>query len=384
MGAYRSPFHQIAVLLALGLAGACSRSAPGGGGAFPPAEVSVVTLAPRTVPVSYEFSAEVVPYRHVEVRARVEGIIQERPFTEGMLVKPGQVLYRIDPARYEAAYRSAEARFQNGKARFERVEPLARQRAVAQQEVDNARSEYEAAQAALAQAKKDFDETVVRAEIEGRAGRTLLDVGARVTGPADLLTTIVRLDPVYVTFRPSSEQLLDWKTDPRSREMVRPGSRLVVEAVLPNGTVLPRTGRLDFVAPSLDAATGTQEFRAVFANRDRILVPGQFVRARLVGFTKDSALVVPVRAVQTALGRQFVYLVGKGDTVAARDIQPGAWTNGHWIIPKGLEAGDRVIVDGVQKVAPGRTARPVPLPDSAVADPPASASGRAPGAGAPR
>ena len=248
------------------------------------------------------------------------------------------------------------------------------QRAVAQQDVDNARSELTAAQAALDQAKKDYDDTDVKAEIEGRVGRTNLEVGARVTGPSDLLTTIDRLDPVYVTFQPSSQQLLEWRQNARWRDLIVPGGRLAVQVVLPDGSVLPRTGRLDFVAPSLDPATGTQEFRATFQNGDRLLMPGQFVRVRLVGFVRDSALAVPERAVQTGLGRQYVWVVGPGDTAQMRDIQSGPWAGDRWIIERGLTPGDRVIVDGIQKVAPGRPVKPVPLADSA-------AAGARPGAG---
>jgi membrane fusion protein (multidrug efflux system) len=146
--------------------------------------------------------------------------------------------------------------------------------------------------------------------------------------------------------------------------------------VLPNGALLPRSGRLDFVAPSLDSATGTQEFRAIFQNADRLLMPGQFVRARLIGFARDSALAIPQRAVLTTLGRQFVYVVGPGDTVLARDVQPGSWSGDRWIIEKGLVPGDRVIVDAVQKVAPGRPVRPAPLGDTAVAAAPAPGARR--------
>lgn len=331
-------------------------------------------VRPGTVSQTYEFSGEVVSYRRVEVRARVDGVIQERPYTEGAVVQTGQLLYRLDRVRYDAAFRSALARFENAKRTLDRLEPLLAQHAVAQQEVDNARSAYESAQAALQQAKKDLDDTDVRAEMNGRVGRTLLDVGARVTGPADLLTTIDRLDPVYVTFRPSSDQLTAWHKDPRSSALIKQGSPLTVQVALSDGTVLPRTGRLDFVAPALDQATGTQEFRAVFDNADRIFMPGQFVRVRLSGFARDSALAVPLRAVQSGLGRQFVYVVGPGDTAAARDIQAGPWSAGLWIIDRGLRPGDRVIVDGTQKVIPGRTVRPVPLADSSASG--ASASGR--------
>jgi len=335
--------------------------------AFPPAEVAVITLAPHKVPEMFEFPGEVTPFRRVQVRSRVEGIIQERPFTEGAMVRAGELLYRLDKVRYDAAFRSAQARLQNARQTMERVEPLLAQHAVAQQDVDNARAELAGAQGAFDQAKKDLDDTNVRAEIAGRVGRTLMEVGARVTGPADLLTTIDRLDPVYVTFEPSSQQLLEWRENPRWRSLIEPGSRLVVQVVLPDGTVLPRTGKLDFVAPSLDAATGTQEFRAVFQNGDRLLMPGQFARVRLVGFVRDNALAVPQRAVQTGMGRQFVFVVGKGDTVQTRDVQAGPWSGDLWIIDRGLEPGDRVVVDGMQKIAPGRPVKPVPLGDSTAA-----------------
>jgi membrane fusion protein (multidrug efflux system) len=355
----------VAVVAAAVLVAGCGKQGAAFG--FPPAEVSVVAVSPQTVQQVFEFPGQVQPYRRVEVRARVEGIIEARPFTEGAMVRPGELLYRLEKVRYEAAYRAAQAQFQNAKQTFERLEPLLAQRAVAQQDVDNARTEYAAAQAALDQARKDLDDTDVKAGIAGRVGRTNLEVGARVTGPGDLLTTIDRLDPVYVTFQPSAQQLLEWRENPRWRDLIVPGSRLTVQVVLPDGTVLPRTGRLDFVAPSLDAATGTQEFRATFQNADRLLMPGQFVRVRLVGFARDSAIAVPQRAVQTGLGRQFVYVVGAGDTVQLRDVETGRWAGDQWIIDRGLAAGDRVIVDGIQKVAPGRPVKPVPLADSASA-----------------
>jgi membrane fusion protein (multidrug efflux system) len=361
----------LATLAVAFLASACNKessAAPAAaGGAPPPPEVAVVTIAAANVPLSYEFSAQVVPYRRVEVRPRVEGIIQERAFTEGAIVKSGQLLYRIESAKYESASRAAKARVDAAQQRLDRYLPLLAKHAVAQQDVDIARSDLEAAQAALTQAKRDFDDTFVRAEMEGRVGRTMLDVGARVSGPGDLLTTIDKLDPVYVSFRPSSEQVLEWSRDAGARSLAAAGSRLAVEAVLPDGTVLPRTGKLDFVSPSLDNATGTQEYRALFTNADLLLVPGQFVRARLKGFQSDAALSVPIRAVQTALGRQFVYVVGAGDTVQMRAVTPGAWSGDRWIITSGLAPGDRVIVDGLQKVGPGRPVHPVPLADSASA-----------------
>lgn len=372
-----SPFSRRAALAVASLfvVAACSRG-PAKPFAPPPTQVGIVTVSPTSIPEQYEFVGQVQPYRRVEVRSRVEGIVTDRPFTEGSFVEKGQVLYKLDAVKYEAAYRSAVARLDNAKRTLARLEPLVPKHAVAQQDVDNARSELESAQAAVDAAKKDLDDTVIRAEISGRVGRARLELGARVTGPADLLTTIDDLDPVYVTFHPSSQQLLAWQSDPQARALLASGAAnasdgggsggIAVRAVLPDGSLLPRVGHINFMSPSLDSASGTQEFRAQFANADHRLLPGQFVRVRLEGFHRLSALAVPQRAVQQGLGRQFVYVVGAGDTVTARDVNPGQWSGNLWIIDSGLAPGDRVIVDGIQKIAPGRVVRPVPAVDSGV------------------
>jgi membrane fusion protein (multidrug efflux system) len=327
-------------------------------GGFPLADVGIVTVEPQTLPQTYDFVGDVEPSRRTEVRARVEGVILERPFVEGSAVTAGQVLFRLDRVKTRAAYASAVARLHNATSTLARLEPLLAKHAVAQQEVDNVRAEVDAAQAAVDQAKKDLDDSVVRAEASGRVGRAMFQVGGRVTGPADLLTTIDKLDPVYVVFRPSSQQVLNWKADPRTAPLLEPGGPLEVRVVLANNATLPRVGRLTFVAPSLDSATGTQEFRATFQNPDRILLPGQFVNVRLSGFSRANALAVPQRAVQQGLGRQFVYVVGAGDTVVARDVKTGPWSGSLWIVDDGLTQGDRVIVDGIQKAAPGRVVKP--------------------------
>ena len=348
--------------LALLATSACGGKPPAPPGPPPPADVAIVTVAPRTIAETHEIVGQVEPSRRVDVRARVDGIIVERPFTEGAVVSPGQVLFRLDKVKYDAVYQSALSHYDNARRALDRLQPLLAQHAVAQQDVDNARTAVETAKAALDQAKKDLDDTSVRAEIAGRVGRARLELGGRVTGPADLLTTVEQLDPAYVTFRPSAQQLEAWRRDPRSRALLEPRSALDVRLVFTDGSVLPRAGRLNFIAPSLDSATGTQEFRAEFANGDRRLVPGQFVRVRLAGFQRQDALAIPQRAVQQGLGRQFVLLVGPGDTVTARDVQPGPWSGDLWIIESGLVAGDRVIVDGLQKVAPGSRVHPVPAP----------------------
>ncbi len=353
----RVPSATLGALVVLLALSACGK-AEAARGRMPPARVGVVAVQPHAVPVPFEIDGQVEPYRRVEVRSRVEGIIDARPFTEGSMVHPGQLLYRLDQVRYRAAYQSALAKYQNATRTLQRMKALLPTHAVARQDVDNAQTDVDAAKATLDQAKKDLDDTEIRAEISGRVGRTRLEKGARVTGPGDLLTTIDELDPVYVSFHPSSEQVLAWRSNAKDRALIQPGSKLVVRLVSSSGTLLPPVGKLDYVAPALDSATGTLEFRATFPNEDGTLVPGEFVHVRLEGFTRTDALTVPQRAVQQGLGRQFVYVVGPGDTVATRDVQPGAWTGQAWIIDHGLSAGDRVIVDGVQKVGPGRVVQP--------------------------
>lgn len=328
-------------------------------GAPPPTEVSVLTVVTETVPETYEFVGTVQAYRSVQVRTPVSGIITERPFQEGALVSRGEVLYRIDPTLYEAAFRSAEAAHQNAERNLNRLRPLLADNAVARKDVDDAETALLQARAAYDQARKNLDDATVRAEISGRVGKANLELGARVSGAADLLTTIDQLDPVYVSFRPTSQQLLAWRASARTAALLQPGSALGIEVTLPDGTLLPRTGVLDYIDPVLEPGTGTQEFRARFTNHDRRLVPGQFVRVRLSGITDAGAIAIPQRAVQQQMGRRVVYVVGAGDTVSARDIVVGRWSADRWIIEQGLVAGDRVIVDGFQKTGPGAVVRPV-------------------------
>ena len=341
----------------------------------PPPEVAVLAIEPRTVEDQYEFVGEVQAFRRVQVRAQVSGVIVDRPFREGAEVKANDVLYRIDPRSYEAALRGARARLAESEARLanaittaDRLRPLLKYDAVAKQDVDNADAEVKQAQAlvddaraSVDQAQKELDYTVVRAEISGRAGRALLDLGTRVTALSDVLTTIDQLDPVYVSFRPSAQQQLAWKRNPASARALQADGSCQVQALLPDGTAVPHTGRISFVDPVVDQATGTQQFRAEFANADRLLVPGQFIRVRLQGLTRDSAIVVPQRAVVRQMGRQSVYVVGRGDSVGVKDVEASAWVGDELVVDRGLKAGDRVIVDGIQKVHPGGVVKPTPL-----------------------
>jgi membrane fusion protein, multidrug efflux system len=377
----------------LGLTALGCKAAPPQG-APPPPEVAVIQVVPRQVDQVFEFAGTVEARRSVDVRAQVNGVIVARPFSEGQAVRTGQVLYQIDRTSYDADWRAARARLAEAEARqansdatLARMTALLRDNAISKQEYDNAVADSKQSQATVEEArgivdraKKNLDDTVVRAELNGRVGRAMLEVGARVRGSEDVLTTIDVLDPIYVTFRPSGQQLFSWRRDPKSSRLIQPGSALQVEAILPDGSKAPTLGRIGFVDPVLDPATGTQQLRAEFANTQRFLLPGQFVRVRLIGMTRDSAIVVPQRAVLQAMGRQTVYVIAAGDTVRPREVVASTWTGDQWMIEQGLAPGDRVVVDGVQKVFPGMKVRPVPARDSAAAagGPAPAERGRAP------
>ena len=355
---------------AVGAGRAALRRPPSAPAAPPPPEVAVLTVAPETVDARYEYVGQAEASRRVEVRSLVTGVIVARPYVEGTDVAQGTLLFRIDPTTYEAAYRSAQARLANAQRNLARLQPLLGARAVAQKDVDDAQTAVDQAQATFDQAKKDYDDTFVRAEIAGRAGRTQMELGARVTGPSDLLTTVERVDPIYVNFSPPDQDVLSWRRDVKEGRLVMPKGPLTVQVTLADGTVYPRTGTLNFTDLALQPATGTQELRAELENPQHLLLPGQFVRVRLLGLKHPGAILVPQRAVQQGLGGAFVYVLDGGDKVATRDVIATAWDGGSWLIAQGLAAGDRVVVDGLQQVAPGSPVRAVayqPAADSGAA-----------------
>lgn len=363
--------------LALGLAACGGKATP----QLPPPNVTIVTTAPKDIPASIELVGQGAASKFIEVRSQLNGVIVERPYTEGRDVDKGAVLFRLDPTIYEATYRSAKAAAENARARLDNAErtlkrltPLLAEGAVSQKDVDDATTELQQAQAALAEAqgnadraKKDFDDTFIRAEIPGRAGRAALPLGARVTGPADILTDLQQIDPVYVYFSPSDLELLRLRRERAEGKLVFPKGKLQVEVRLSDGTPLPSKGQLDFADLSLDSRTGTQQYRAEFRNPDRILLPGQFVRVRILGVTRRGAILVPQRAVLQGLGGAFVYVATDGDTARARTVKATTWEGGGWVIDSGLAVGERVVVDGTQRVIPGQPVRVVTGADSAAA-----------------
>jgi membrane fusion protein (multidrug efflux system) len=359
-----------AALVACVLLAACKKAAPP---AYPPPAVTVLTVKPEQVEEKLDYVGQAEASKAVEVRSQITGVIVARPYTEGTDVAQGTVLFRIDPTTYEAALRSAQGTLANAQARLanaqrnlNRVQPLLAEHAVAQVDVDNAETEMQQARAgvdqargAVDEAKKEFDDTYVRAQISGRAGRALLVLGARVTGPGDLLTTVEQVDPIYVSFNPSDQDVLAWRHNEATRKMIASG-KLKVAITLSDKSVFPHQGAVTFVDQSLQSNTGTLLLRASVPNPEHILLPGQFVRVKPLGITRDSAVLVPQRAVQQGLAGTFVYLLGANNMATPHDVSATSWENGRWLIEDGLKAGDHVIVDGTLKVVPGRPVAPSP------------------------
>jgi membrane fusion protein (multidrug efflux system) len=375
----------VAVLLGGALAGvlaSCGRkSAPS---APQPPQVSVLTVQRQTIPGQFEWVAEAAASKSVQVRAQVSGVIVERPYVEGTDVPKGKVLYRIDPRTYRANYENAQARLAeseatlaNSERTLNRLKSLVGNQAVAQQDVDNAQSSFEearaavlAARASVDAAKKDYDDTFVRAGIAGRAGRALMEVGSVTSGSADLLTTVDQVDPIYVYFNPSDQEVLQWRRDIAAKRLTLPPGLIDVQATLADGSVFKQTGKLDFVALALQRNTGALQLRAEFPNPEHTLLPGQFVRVRFLGLKRTDAILVPQRAVQQGLQGPFVYVLGDSNMVSARPVDASAWQETQWIIDEGLSPGDKVVVDGVQKVQPNTPVKPVaydPRSDSTLA-----------------
>jgi membrane fusion protein, multidrug efflux system len=382
---------RVAVWTAI-LAIVCFAALPGcrkkaAAGAPPPPEVSVLSVQKQTIPAVYEWVAEAAASKSVQVRAQVSGVIVERPYVEGTDVPKGKVLYRIDPRTYQANYESAKARLAESEAQFanaertlNRLKPLLDERAVAQQDVDNAQAAYDQgraavldARAAVDAAKKNYDDTFVRSEITGRAGRAIMEVGALTSGSGDQLTTVDQVDPIYVYFNPSDQFVLQWRRDVAAKRLILPKGVLDVQATLADGSIFGQTGKLNFIAATLQPNTSALQLRAEFPNPQHTLLPGQFVRVRVLGLKRNDAILVPQRAVQQGLNGPFVYTLADSNKVSARPVTATDWQGTQWIIDEGLKPGDKVIVDGAQKIRPDSPVRTVaydPKSDSTLAERP--------------
>ena len=327
-----------------------------------PPQVGFVSVQPQAVTLTTTLPGRTAPYETSEVRPQVNGLIVDRLFREGDQVRRGQPLFRIDRQPYEAAVASARAALARARAAIASSEALARRygelvkiNAIARQEYENAitsaqqaRADVAAQQAALRTAQIDLERTTVRAPISGRIGQALATTGALVTaGQTTALTTIQRLDPIYVDVPQSSADLLRLRQQIAAGDLARGGGAARVRLRLEDGSIYPIEGTLQFADVTVDPATGTQTIRALFDNPRGLLLPGMYVRAELVEGTQADALLVPQRAVQRdEQGRPTVLVVGQGNKVEQRTLTAPRTIGENWLVTAGLKAGDKVIVEG--------------------------------------
>jgi membrane fusion protein (multidrug efflux system) len=381
-----------ALVLVCSLFGAngCAQRGQHPAGPPPAPEVAIVTLQPQSVLITTELPGRTAAYESSEVRPQVSGVIRARLFTEGQIVQRGQTLYQIDARLYRAALAQARANLQSALAgndaaqiKAQRLKPLAEEHAVSELDFAEARSAagqasaaVEQARAALATATINLRFTKVPAPITGRTGRSLVTTGALVTtGQTEPLTTIQRLDPMFVDLQQSSSELLELRRT-LAREGTAPASA-DVHLVLPDGSTYDQVGHLQFTEPVVDPSTGSVTLRARFENPNGTLLPGMYVRAVVGQATARAAILAPQAGVtRDPKGNASALVVGDGEKVEQRRLTTERTIGDSWLVREGLKAGDRLIVEGTDKVRPGQVVKavaaqqkPAPAPQQAAALP---------------
>lgn len=378
----KRPLHHYLACFTLALlATACSKDAPP---PRPAIDVTTVTVQPVDAPVIYEFVGQTQSSREVEIRARVEGFLEKRVYTEGTLVKAGQTLFLMDRKPFEAALQQArgtlaqqQAGLEVASANLKRVRPLAEKNAVSKKDLDDAvgsertaQAGVLAAQGAVRQAELDLSYTTISAPLTGLSSFAKIQDGAYINASNSLLTTVAQLHPMWVNFSVSENEFL------KHRQLVDSGKinapqrgDFDVEILLADGSTYGKRGKIDFADPSYSPETGTFLVRAAIANPEGKLKPGQFVRVHLLGATRPGALLVPQRAVQQGAKSHFVWVVNKEGKAEQRIVEVGLWIGDDWVIDQGLQAGDQVVVDGAIRVSPGAALKVVTASAAAEAQP---------------
>lgn len=335
-----------------------------------------MTVEPRPVANLIELPGRVQAVRIAEIRARVNGIVQRRLYEEGSDVKAGEVLFQIDPREMRASLDAAQAALERARANalnagqdVKRYQGLVAKQAISQQEFDSAqarlrtaRADVAEAEAAVQSAQLNLEYTRVESPIDGRVGRAEVTEGALVNAAnGTLLATVEQFDPVYVNFAQSSSDLLDLRAQVAAGELELPEKgRVEVRLVLENGAQYPHPGYINFLAMTIDESTGSVALRAEFPNPDRLLLPGQFVRARVAAGTRTNGVLIPQRAVRVGSNRSQVLLVNEEDKVVSREVRLGELRGSDWLILEGLEGGERLIVEGGTNARSGQPVRTLP------------------------
>jgi membrane fusion protein (multidrug efflux system) len=355
-------------LLATALAGCGNHEKPKG--PPPAAEVVAVTVQPRTMPAVFPFVAQIQSSHQVDVMARVSGFLEKISYPEGQHVNKGQILFQLDRKPFVAAADAARAEVDirrsqlwTANASFNRIKPLADQNAASKSDLDNAIGAVKSAEAGLQQAKANLDKanldlgyTTIRSPVSGVSGQSKIREGGYIAAgsQAATLTYVAALDPVWVEFSVSQNEQSDLRREVESGRIVRPkDNHYTVELELSDGSRYPQIGVVDFADPSFSKETGTFQVRAQIPNPKSILRPGMFVKAYLKGAMRPNALAVPQRAVQQTSNGHVIFIANAKGQAEARPVMVGEWVGQDWIINQGLKAGERVIVDGFMKLAPG-------------------------------
>lgn len=371
----------------LPLMGCKDENTAAGPSAAPAVEVAVDVVTPQKVLYTTELAGRTSAFQIAEVRPQVSGIIQKRLFTEGADVKAGDTLYQIDPATYKADLDSARANLARAEAnvaparlKMQRFKDLVNISAVSKQEYEDAEAAYKQAladvgvnKAAVENARIRLDYTKVTSPISGRTGRSLVTPGALVTAnQANPLTTVQQLDPVYVDVTQSSTEVLRLKRALESGTLQRADEgHAVVRLLLEDGSEYAHSGTLQFTDVSVDESTGMVTLRAIFPNPEQDLMPGMYVRAILKEGIDDQAILLPQRAlVRDAKGNATAYVVNAESKVEVRPLKVGRTQGSNWVVLDGLKAGDKVIVEGLQKIRPGAPVRIAATPDAQAAPAP--------------
>ncbi len=341
-------------------------------------QVPVIELKSEDIPLSFEFSARTQGYKETQVRARVGGILLKRNYVEGSQVEEGSVLFEIDPAPYEVALKQAQAQLAQAKAQlssaetqWHRTEKLFKEGYASEKTRDEARSNRDSllasvqlAEAAVDSAQLNLDYTKVTAPISGITSLGAQSEGSLIstTGESSLLTSITQIDPIYVIFSATEGEILSL-TNMTERGLIKNpdrGKDIFAKLKLGDGSIYNEDGKINFINPTIDEATGTIKLRAVFPNPEGKIRPGQFVRLIMEGLVRLNALVLPQEAVMQGANGSFVYRVNSQGVIEMVSVQTGLTTpNGEWIIDEGLNPGDKVIYAGLLKLRPGMKVSPV-------------------------
>jgi membrane fusion protein (multidrug efflux system) len=331
-----------------------------------PPEVTVIKVEPKDAPVTFEFVGSTESSQQVEVRARVDGFLDQRLYTEGAIVKQGEVMFQMDPKPFEAQLTAAksalaqqEAKLWTARANLKRVKPLAAANAVSQKDLDDATGRVNSAAAAVDMARADVETaqlnlgyTTIHAPVTGISSYARIQDGAYVDEQSSPLTYVARLDPIWVNFSISEDEFLKYRAQRKTGLLRFPEQdAFVVDIVLADGSVYAESGRIFFRDANYSPETGTFLIRASFLNPEGDLRPGQFVRVRVKGATRPNAILVPQTAVLQGAKGFFVWIVDQDGKAQNRPVEVGDWQGDNWFITKGLAAGDTVVVDGIVRLA---------------------------------